>query len=158
MLDSTKYTPFMIPFNILIILMHIGHNSRSQCTPVNVVDWFWIIALKLKSDNMSSCHRFTHSRHRKENYHSLSAYQRRIWQRHTTRISLLPANHSPWMQLVLSGNDQAMKTLTGFDVISFECLCGIFAPVLENYSPCIDCNGKITVKSSTRVLPQLIQP
>ncbi len=59
----------------------------------------------------------------------------------------------------LSGDDQVMITLTGFDLPSFHYLANLFAPIYEQYTPYMDADGFIIRKVSlARGRPRMMNP
>ncbi len=56
----------------------------------------------------------------------------------------------------MSGDNQAMITLTRFDLPSFQYLANLFAPIYEQDTPYLDVNGYIVRKfSMTRGRPRM---
>ena len=102
---------------------------------------------------------FVYSRNRKIMRRRMGAKDRYIRQRRIPRISLLSIGKSPWRRVYTTGDDQAMITLTGFDLTSFHCLWNLFAPLYDNYSPFVDEDGYIIKKVSlSRGRPRLMHP
>jgi hypothetical protein len=59
----------------------------------------------------------------------------------------------------MSEDNQAMITLTGFDLPSFHYLANLFAPIYEQYTPYMDGDGYIIRKvSMTRGRPRMMNP
>ncbi len=89
----------------------------------------------------------------------LEAVDRYNRQRRIPRCSLLSVSRSPWRRVFLSGDDQAMITLTGFDLPSFHYLANLFAPIYEQYTPYMDADGFIIRKVSlARGRPRMMNP
>ena len=99
-------------------------------------------------------HKRTSSRYQKSCRFQQSEYERYIRQRRIPRHSLLPVSKSPWQRVYSSQDDQAMITLTGFDVNSFHYLCSVFAPMCETYSPFVNKDGYIVKKRSRAGRPR----
>lgn len=91
-----------------------------------------------------------HSRYRKDHRFSQNSYERYVRQRRIPRASLLSVAKSPWRQVYESRDDQAMITLTGFDMASFKYVCSLFAPFYDNYTPFTDANGHIVKKMKAK--------
>jgi len=92
-------------------------------------------------------------------WQDMDARQRYIRQRRIPRGSLLSINKSPWRRVYQYGDDQAMITLTGFDLNSFNFLLALFAPLYDKYTPFVDANGFIVRKISlTRGRPRMMHP
>jgi hypothetical protein len=64
---------------------------------------------------------------------SLEGRQRR--DRRIPRAALLPPSHSCWMRLYLSGNEQALITVTGMDYAAFHTLAALFEPWFNSHTP-----------------------
>jgi hypothetical protein len=88
---------------------------------------------------------FIHSRYQKRYYKALSIAQRRLRYNRVPRIALLPPAQSAWRKIYSSRNDQAMITLTGFDLDTFEWLNSKFEPYFNTHSPFI--------KDKTHIVP-----
>ena len=96
----------------------------------------------------------TLSRYQKSHRFQQSNYERYICQRRIPHHSLLPVQRSPWHRVYSSQDDQAMITLTGFDVHSFNYLCTLFGPVYDMYSPFLNEDGYIVKKMSRAGRPR----
>jgi len=102
---------------------------------------------------------FVYSRNHKIMHRIMGAKDFYICQQCIPRISLLPISKSPWHRVYTTGDDQAMITLTGFDLPSFHFLLNLFAPLYDNYTPFIDKDGYIIQKVSlSRGRPRLMHP
>jgi hypothetical protein len=55
--------------------------------------------------------------------------------RRLPRTVLLHPSASAWQKLYLSGNDQAMITVTGFDCNAFQLILAMFLPYFQKYTP-----------------------
>ena len=98
-----------------------------------------------------------HSRNRKKQCNEQDAYERYVRQRRIPRNSLLPVERSPWRRVYSSADDQAMITLTGFDMASFHYVCQLFAPLYDDCSPFIDEDGFIVKKKSKCGRPRFMR-
>ena len=76
-----------------------------------------------------------HSRYRHEFLKSLSEEERRLCSRKIPRASLLTLAASPWRNLLASGINQSLITMTGFDGVSFASLLQKFAPLFDENTP-----------------------
>jgi hypothetical protein len=122
-----------------------------------ILSYSYILLLKYAKNNNIT--QFVFSRNRKIFRRALRAKDRYIRQRRIPRISLLPVSRSPWRRVFSSRDDQAMITLTGFDMESFYYVLNLFAPVYEQYTPHMDKDGFIIRKVSlTRGRPRLMNP
>lgn len=97
-----------------------------------------------------------HSRYRKKHRSEQDSYERYVRQRRIPRHSLLSVERSPWRRIYLSADDQAMITLTGFDMASFHYICQLFAPQYDAYSPFTDEDGYIVRKKSKAGRPRFM--
>lgn len=68
-------------------------------------------------------------------WRKLNKEGRRRRQRNLMRESLLSLKHSPWTPPHTSANDGAVIAVTGFDVATFQCLLGLFAPCFLAHTP-----------------------
>jgi hypothetical protein len=119
---------------------------------------FSCIAL-LKLVSIRDARPFVYSRNRKIFRRQLDAYERYIRQRRIPRHSLLSVSRSPWRRVFASRDDQAMITLTGFGMESFNYLVNLFAPVYDHYSPYVNKDGYIVRKKSlTKGRPRMLNP
>ena len=85
---------------------------------------------------------YVQSRNRKKYYHMLSKEKKRNRDRRIPRMSLQDPYDSSWRKLYNSKNNQAMITLTGLDIETFEWLKGLLSPMFNAYSPYKFENGK----------------
>ena len=93
--------------------------------------------------------KFVHSCNRKTFYKSLSAVQKRRRRNSLpSRAALLHPMQSPFRKVLQSNNDQALITLTGFDVPTFQWLLSKFQPLFDTYTPQSD-TGYIKLKKDT---------
>ena len=60
-----------------------------------------------------------HSRYRKFFYNNLSVYEQWLRDRRLPRVALQDPSQSSWKTLLKSGNDQALITLTGLNLLRF---------------------------------------
>jgi hypothetical protein len=86
---------------------------------------------------------FVHSRNRKRFHKALSRALKRLRDRRIPRVALQDPHVSAWRKLYGSSNDQAMITLLGFDVATFEWLREKFDPIYTSHSPFIAKDGTI---------------
>ena len=115
----------------------------------------WYLLLMYKAEEEERL-RKTPTRNQNQYRQMLDDYERYIRQRRIPRHSLLPVDKSAWRKAYTSGDNQAMITLTGFDMDSFHYICNLFAPMYDNYSPFIDANGYIRKKKSKAGRPRLM--
>ena len=121
-----------------------------------MVAWMWYLLLLHKAYSNEQGRR-TPSRNRKRHRSCQSEYERYIRQRRIPRRSLLLVEDSPWRRVFRSGDPQAMITLTGFDLPSFQYLCALFAPYYNDFSLFLDVeNGYILKKRTNRGRPRLM--
>ena len=102
----------------------------------------WAALLLLKIERVKR-RTFILSCNRKQFHLAGNRWEIYIWQCCIPHCSLLSVNRSPWHHVYDSRDDQAMITLTGIDVNSFNYLLGLFAPVFDKYSPFVDDEGYI---------------
>ena len=86
---------------------------------------------------------FVHSRNRKQFHKALSCALKRLRDRRIPRLALQDPHVSAWRKLYGSSNSQAMITLLGFDVATFEWLREKFEPLYTTHSPFIADDGTI---------------
>ena len=68
-------------------------------------------------------------------WENIDAHEGYIQQQRIPRGSLLSISKSPWHCAYQYADGQALITLTGFDLNSFNFLLTQFAPVYEQYKP-----------------------
>ena len=108
--------------------------------------WVALILLKIKKTNR---HEITPSPNCKKFPIASSRWKWYIRLQHVTCCSLLSVCRSPWWCVYASRNDQAMITLTGFDVNSFNYLLGLCANVFDHNSPFADDGGTLSKRYRT---------
>lgn len=114
------------------------------------------IMILIELDNVEN-ERKKHSRYQKKYYKNLSSVLRRLRARRIPRVALHDTAECAWIKLYNSGNDQAMITLTGLDLATFNWLDGLFTPMHDNYSPFISPDGKITLLKNRSGRKRLIE-
>ena len=92
-------------------------------------------AALLKYAKIRRAQPFVYSRNRKRFHRQLEAVKQYIRQRRIPRCSLLSVSKSSWRRVFMSGDYQAMITLTRFDLPYFHFLANLFAPIYEQYTP-----------------------
>ena len=116
----------------------------------------WFHLLVLHRAYQEEIENQVHSRYRKKHRSEQDSYERYVRQRRIPRHSLLSVERSPWRRIYLSADDQAMITLTGFDMASFHYICQLFAPQYDAYSPFTDEDGYIVRKKSKAGQPRFM--
>lgn len=116
----------------------------------------WFNLLLLHRAYEEQLDNWVHSRNRKKLRSEQDQYERYVRQRRIPRNSLLSVERSPWRRVYSSADDQAMITLTGFDMASFHYVCQLFAPAYDGYSPFIDEEGFIMRKRSNAGRPRFM--
>jgi hypothetical protein len=84
-----------------------------------------------------------HSRYRHLYLKQADIKSRQHRDRRIPRPSLHHPTLSSWTQIINSGNDQALITLTGFDLINLKWLSTLFTPIYDRYSPYVSPDGSI---------------
>jgi hypothetical protein len=97
-----------------------------------------LLALKYHLINTTENDMLVHSRYRKKFLKRLNVRYRRLRQRRIPRVALQDPTQSAWRTLLESGNDQAMITLTGLDMETFNWLCSRFEHWYVGHSPFVD--------------------
>lgn len=113
--------------------------SQHKSLQMDFEEFFFLYCVYLHTD--ANDHR--HSRYKKRYYNELKRLQRQRRDRRIPRLALHHPQSSAWVQLLNSGNDQALITLTGLDFDTFKWLEGNFTQVYDNYSPFVSPDGRL---------------
>jgi hypothetical protein len=84
-----------------------------------------------------------HSQYKKKYYNELSVAKRMLRDRRIPRLALHNPQSSAWAHLIAIGNNQALITLTGMDLATFEWLNERFTPLYNQYLPLVSPDGKL---------------
>jgi hypothetical protein len=130
----------IVTSNVTIFLKTHQQYSFQQSTlsTMELEDILILYIIKKRSENIN-----THSRYKKLFYKGLRRHQRRLRDRRIPHIGLHHPCLSAWCQLINSGNNQALITLTGLDFPTLLWLNNIFIPIYDNYSSFVSPDGSI---------------
>ena len=92
------------------------------------------------------------SRNRKKFMSQLDDEERYRRQRRIPRCALVCIKDSPWRRVYESRDDQAMITLTGFDMKSFRYVLQLFTAPFVEYSPFCDRKNGYVLRTTCRWL------